>query len=105
MLRDNGSRWMMLCGMLGIIVAWLAWTDVPAQSQTSSDPAKRTVWEYRTLPVEANALPSKLETLGNDGWKVFSIVRSDLAIEQEAGGTTHLRVVTYEVTARRPKRE
>lgn len=88
--------------ILAVLALGAFWTAGPARSFPADDSAP-VKWEYTTIPVEASALPARLNELGEQGWEVFSLERSDHIVEQGSDGNTHLIVVTYEVTGKRPR--
>lgn len=89
-----------LITLVGLFVAFalsMTFFGQPAQSQGDAKPAR---WEYRTETVEPTLLSQKLTEWGNDHWDVFSVERGDTVLEQD--GSTKLKVVNFQVTARRP---
>lgn len=86
--------------MLAIAVSGLMLWQRPAISKQAQPAVK---WDYTSVAVEANALPAKLMELGNDGWEVFSIERSEMKVAPGDGGIAQIVAVTYEVSARKPR--
>jgi hypothetical protein len=65
-------------------------------------PAAIPAWEYHSVGIEFAMLPAKLTELGNDGWEVVTVLRTDQAVEnQQDDGKAHLIVRRIEIIAKR----
>jgi hypothetical protein len=87
-----------LLGMALLAMSFLIGREALSYPDTKKPPSK---WEYNTATVDATSLQAKLEELGNDGWKVFSIERCRQFMEQDAANKTRLVADQYQVTSRR----
>lgn len=98
-LRSNSWT---LAVVVGLVGAWMFATSEQARSYPDGEP-QFTKWEYTSVGTEATSLPVRLSELGEQGWEVFSIDRSDMVLEM-GDGNTHLVASRYEVSAKRPVR-
>ncbi len=93
------SRWSTAAFVLIVMGAGLFLADRPAASYQNE--AKAAKWQYNVIHIDANALPAKLNELGNDGWFVFSIVRAESKVES-ADGSARIVADKYDVSSRKP---
>ena len=100
--KQNCAKFGILGLVLMLTALWLFNQAAPTYSAPSENEVVK--WEYSTTGLEASVLPAKLTELGNDGWDVFSIVRTDSVVEQGNDGKTHLTTSQFQVTAKRRAR-
>lgn len=100
-MSDRRLRhWNVAFVMLAILFAAWALPMRPAVSQPAAEKSPQ-IWRYTTATIAASELEAKLNELGNDGWEVFSILRFDSTLAQDANGENHIRAVQLQVTGRR----
>lgn len=90
------NRLWTISALLVAIASTVTLVGQPAQSQTEAKPVR---WEYRTENVETALLSQKMTEWGSDSWDVFSVERADSILDQDGG--TKLKVLNYQLTARR----
>ena len=88
-----------LIAALVVVAVLLIERPAPSHAQANASNARPT-WEYHTLNVEPESLQTRLNDLGKEGWEVFSIMRMDSKLHQDAG-ENRIRTTEVAVTARR----
>lgn len=95
-----------LGAVAGLGVGWVILSTTNQHVAAQATPVgEGIIWEYNTVSLEPASMQAKLTELGLDGWEVFAIVNSDLALDQTNDSRPHLITQRVEVTSKRARKK